>query len=224
MADSCQQQSSFADNKQSRPACRPAAYLGARTMNIAIIGTGNVGGALGTSLARAGHDVTFSRSGCREGVACRERGRRIRGRRGRGGSALPMSSCIAVPFGAVASVAAEIAPVIASKVVIDTTNPLKADYSGLATGDGPSGAELPSRPPCRVRRSSRPSTRCSPATRQIRRPPAPRSMPCTRPMTTPPAPRSPRSPHRSGSAPCTSDRSRQLESSSRWPGSTSASS
>ncbi len=110
-------------------------------MNIAIIGTGNVGGALGTSLARAGHDVTF---------AGRDAEKASRVAIVAGGSAAGVVEAVrdadvvvlAVPFGAVASVAAAIAPVIAGKVVIDTTNPLKADYSGLATGDGPSGAEL----------------------------------------------------------------------------------
>jgi 8-hydroxy-5-deazaflavin:NADPH oxidoreductase len=110
-------------------------------MNIAVIGTGNVGSALGSSLARAGHDVTF---------AGRDAEKASRVASVAGGSAAGVVEAVrdadvvvlAVPFGAVASVTAAIAPVIAGKVVIDTTNPLKADYSGLATGDGPSGAEL----------------------------------------------------------------------------------
>ena len=48
---------------------------------------------------------------------------------------------IAIPYGEVESVARSIASVTAGKVVIDATNPLKADFSGLATEGGPSGAE-----------------------------------------------------------------------------------
>lgn len=110
-------------------------------MNIAIIGTGNVGSALGTSLTRRGHRVVF---------AGRDAGKAAKVAAGIGASAAPSPAeaaaaadvvVLAVPFTAAESVAAAIAPVTAGKVVIDTTNPLKPDYSGLSTGDGPSGAE-----------------------------------------------------------------------------------
>ena len=111
-------------------------------MKIAIIGTGNVGRALGTSFAGAGHQVVLSGH---EAAKTAEAASAI--------GALPAGSAaeavgaadivvIAVPYTAVPSVAAEIAPFVAGKVVIDATNTLKPDYSGLATGDGPSGAEL----------------------------------------------------------------------------------
>ena len=48
---------------------------------------------------------------------------------------------LAVPYSAVEDVAREIAPVAGGKIVIDPTNPLKADGSGLATAPGTSGAE-----------------------------------------------------------------------------------
>ena len=48
---------------------------------------------------------------------------------------------LAVPYSAVEDVAREIAPVAGGKIVIDPTNPLKADGSGLATDPGTSGAE-----------------------------------------------------------------------------------
>jgi predicted dinucleotide-binding enzyme len=47
---------------------------------------------------------------------------------------------IAVPYGAVEDVAREVATAVVGKVVIDATNPLRPDYSGLATGEA-SGAE-----------------------------------------------------------------------------------
>jgi predicted dinucleotide-binding enzyme len=110
------------------------------TMKIAVIGTGNVGSALGGSFARSGHGVTF---------AARDAAKAAEVAAAAGGASASIADAVAgadvvvlaVPFAAIGSVTAEIAPVAAGKVVIDATNPLKADYSGLATGDGPSGAE-----------------------------------------------------------------------------------
>jgi 8-hydroxy-5-deazaflavin:NADPH oxidoreductase len=93
-------------------------------MKFAIIGAGNVGKALGTSLTRAGHTVSHPARGAeRAAVADAE------------------AVVLAVPWGAVDDVTARIAPAVAGKLVIDATNPLKPDYSGLATEGGPSGAE-----------------------------------------------------------------------------------
>ena len=111
-------------------------------MKIAIIGTGNVGRALGTSFAGAGHQVVLAaRDAAKTAEVARAIGARAAGSAAEAAGAADVV-VIAVPFGAVASVASEIAPVVAGKLVIDATNPLKPDYSGLATGDGPSGAEL----------------------------------------------------------------------------------
>ena len=108
---------------------------------IAIIGTGNVGSAIGAGAVKAGYDVVFAGqdAGKTETVA-----------EDAGASAVttPREAVVgadivvlAVPYAAVADVAREIAPVIAGKVVVDPTNPLKADGSGLATAAGTSGAE-----------------------------------------------------------------------------------
>lgn len=108
---------------------------------IAVIGTGNVGGALGAALARAGHQVVF---------AGRDAAKAATIAQAAGAQAAPDAAAavagsdvvvLAVPFTAVATVVAEIAGVAGGKVVIDTTNPLKPDYSGLSTVGGPSGAE-----------------------------------------------------------------------------------
>ncbi|MBF8289882.1 MAG: oxidoreductase coenzyme F420-dependent [Chloroflexi bacterium] len=110
-------------------------------MNIAIIGSGNVGSALGSSLVSAGHRVTVT---ARDSVKATTVAAQI------GASVVPSALAaaeaadvivLAIPYGAVESVAKEIAAAVSGKVVIDTTNPLKADYSGLATDGGPSGAE-----------------------------------------------------------------------------------
>ena len=110
-------------------------------MKIAVIGTGNVGSALGGSLARAGHDVTF---------AARDAAKAARIAEAAGGRSVqdPATAAagadvvvLAVPFTTIPAIADELAPVVAGKVVIDPTNPLTPDYSGLSTAGGPSGAE-----------------------------------------------------------------------------------
>ena len=94
-------------------------------VNVAIIGTGNVGGALGSSLSRAGHNVTFY-----------SRDEEKRADAANASSAAVADSptqavenadviILAVPYTAAAQVAHEIAPAALGKVVIDTTNPLK---------------------------------------------------------------------------------------------------
>jgi NADPH-dependent F420 reductase len=110
-------------------------------MKIAIIGTGNVGSALGASFVRAGHDVTFA-------ARDETRTRAVATKLGASAASSPSKAAaagdvivLAVPFSAAEAVAAEIAPAARGKVVIDPTNPLKPDYSGLATDGGPSGAE-----------------------------------------------------------------------------------
>jgi hypothetical protein len=111
-------------------------------MKVAIIGTGNVGTALGSTLVKAGHDVTFAARDVARAKALAE---------GLGASAAetPLEAAsradvivLAVPFAAERDVAGQIAPATDGKVVIDTANPLKPDYSGLATGPDASGAEL----------------------------------------------------------------------------------
>ena len=109
-------------------------------MKVGIIGTGSVGSALGTSLIRAGHEVTL-------GARNAEKTRKVAAEIG-ASTATPVETArvadvivLAVPYTQAASVVREIAAVASGKVVIDATNPLKADYSGLATEGGPSGAE-----------------------------------------------------------------------------------
>lgn len=111
-------------------------------MNIAIIGTGNVGGALGGSLVRAGHTVTFA---ARDAAKAAETAAALGATAAESAAAAATRADIvvlAIPYAAVEGVASEIASAVAGKVVIDATNPVKADYSGLATAGGPSGAEI----------------------------------------------------------------------------------
>ena len=102
-------------------------------MKVAIIGAGNVGKALGTSLARAGHQVTISASTPESAkAAAHEIGA---GSADSAASAVRDASVIilAIPYTAGAAVAAEIADQMAGRTVIDVTNPIRPDFSGLAT-------------------------------------------------------------------------------------------
>jgi hypothetical protein len=110
-------------------------------MKVAIIGAGNVGKALGTSIGRAGHDVTISASTPESANAAAQE----IGATPADTNVVAVSGAdiviLAVPFvGAGEEVAHEIRGEVAGKTVIDVTNPLKADYSGLAT-NGSSAAE-----------------------------------------------------------------------------------
>ncbi len=110
-------------------------------MNVAIIGTGNVGSALGRSLTRVGHDVTFfSRDEEKAAKTATAAGATSAGSLV---EAVENADVVilAVPYSSVAQVATEIAPLVKGKVVIDTTNPLKPDMTGVATTSGESAAE-----------------------------------------------------------------------------------
>jgi NADPH-dependent F420 reductase len=110
-------------------------------MKVAIIGAGNVGTALATSIGRAGHDVTISASTPESARQAAE---------ATGVQAAPDHASavrdseiviLAVPYvGAADDVSGEIRDRVAGKTIIDVTNPMKPDYSGLAT-EGTSAAE-----------------------------------------------------------------------------------
>lgn len=109
-------------------------------MDITIIGAGNVGRALTTSALRAGNTVTVSSAnGATSAALASETGAKAAesNRAAAEGADLVV---LAVPYTAVVDVLDDIGPALAGKVVVDATNPLKPDYSGLAT-DGVSGAE-----------------------------------------------------------------------------------
>lgn len=92
-------------------------------MKIAIIGNGNVGSGLATALGRTGHDV-----------AAHGRGDDL-------GSAVQAADVVvlATPYAAAAELAKEAD--FAGKVVIDVSNPVTDDFSGLQLGTTTSAAE-----------------------------------------------------------------------------------
>lgn len=111
-------------------------------MKITIIGSGNVGSAIARASKRAGHEVTVSDPSSQSLAAL---GGELGVETSTSNAAAVRDAdavVLAVPFGAVSSVAADIADDVRDSIVIDVTNPLTDDLSGLATRGGPSGAEL----------------------------------------------------------------------------------
>src|SRR5947207_12693797 len=111
-----------------------------RVMNIAIIGAGNVGGALATSSVRAGHKVTLSaKDPAHADAKAKETGARaVRS----AADAVDAAEVVilAVPYAAVDAVLDELGDALTGKVLIDVTNRLKMDAMADAV-DGTSAAE-----------------------------------------------------------------------------------
>jgi predicted dinucleotide-binding enzyme len=116
-------------------------------IRIGIIGSGNMGGAVGLQWARAGHEILFSSrnpSDLNELVG--EAGPRARSGFPDDAARFGEVVLIAVPYGALPQVGAEYAPLMAGKIVIDCGNP-RADRDGpmadeaIAKGTGVASAE-----------------------------------------------------------------------------------
>ncbi len=110
-------------------------------MKVAVIGTGNVGRALGTSLAKAGHSVVFA-------ARDEEKTRRVAEEVGASAARTPAEAArsaeavvVAVPYTELEATAAELGDAARGEVVLDATNALKPDFSGLANAGGASAAE-----------------------------------------------------------------------------------
>lgn len=112
-------------------------------MKVAIIGSGNVGGAVANAAKNIGHEVTVADLEGTETLAALGRDLGVE-TTSSNVEAVNDSDVIvlAVPFSAVDTVVAGIADHVGDKIVVDVTNPLKADLSGLETDGGKSGAEL----------------------------------------------------------------------------------
>ena len=109
-------------------------------MNIAIIGAGNIGHALAGSAVRAGHRVTISSNDPEDAATTAQ---------ATGARAAPSNTAavadaelvvLAVPYPALAPLVRDLGDALAGKVVIDPSNPVKPDLSGLAV-EGASAAE-----------------------------------------------------------------------------------
>ena len=109
-------------------------------MDIAILGAGNVGLALGTALARAGHRISF---GVRNPGASKHAAAQAIGALASNADAVRNAETVlvALPWSAAEAVLGPLGVLLDGKLVIDATNPLAADLSGLAIGDDDSAGE-----------------------------------------------------------------------------------
>lgn len=110
-------------------------------MKIAIIGSGNVGSAIARAATGAGHDVVVADRSPDGLVAVTEQAPVQTATSNRAAVAGADAVVLAVPFDAVEAVAVELGDELAGKIVIDVTNPLAPNLSGLLT-DATSAAEL----------------------------------------------------------------------------------
>ena len=110
-------------------------------MNISIFGAGNMASGLAALLAKANHQVTLaSRDVAKARSAATELGNGIKAASFADAADATDIVVLAVPYEAAAKVI-EAAGGLAGKIVIDITNPLTADYSGLTIGHTGSAAE-----------------------------------------------------------------------------------
>jgi len=108
---------------------------------ISIIGTGGMATAIGSRIAKAGHTVeVISRDPAKaRALADKLAAGATTGTYG----AAPAGDIVilAVPYGSAAAVVTEYGDALDGKVIIDITNPISADLTGLVTPHGSSGAQ-----------------------------------------------------------------------------------
>jgi 8-hydroxy-5-deazaflavin:NADPH oxidoreductase len=110
-------------------------------MKVAMIGAGNIGKSLGASAARAGHDVRVTASDPEHAASAAEA---IGAQPAHDNATAVADADVAVLAVWYATAAEQVAPQIADaargRVIVDVTNPVKPDLSGLAV-EGRSAAE-----------------------------------------------------------------------------------
>src|SRR4051812_34724894 len=114
------------------------------SMKLGILGSGNVGGVLGRRWAQNGHSVVFSSRNPQSDEIKKlvaESGPSAHASTAPEAIAASDVLLLATPWPATQSVVSSAAN-IAGKVIIDATNPLLPDLSGLAVGTTSSGGEL----------------------------------------------------------------------------------
>lgn len=110
-------------------------------MNIAVIGTGNMGSAMAKQLVQAGYGVAIAgRDLGKARSLAASLGPQATAADARTAAASADVIVLAVHYGDAAVVLASLGP-IAGKVVVDMSNPLTADYMALTLGHSTSAAE-----------------------------------------------------------------------------------
>lgn len=112
-------------------------------MKIGIVGAGNVGGALGTAWAKAGHEVKW---GVRDPTAGKVQAQVGAAAGASAGSIAEAAAhgdvvVLTTPWGSATEQAIRNCGDLGGKIVFDCTNPLKPDLGGLALGHDTSAAE-----------------------------------------------------------------------------------
>lgn len=110
-------------------------------MNISIIGTGNMAKGFADVFAKAGHQVTVvGRDQGKAQAVANEVGHGVKGAGLEAAGKSVDMTFLAVPYDAAADVVGA-AGGFDGQIVVDVTNPMKADFSGLAIGHSTSAAE-----------------------------------------------------------------------------------
>jgi NADPH-dependent F420 reductase len=120
---------------------KPVKSSEAQAMDVAIIGSGNVGGALARAFTRSGHNVTITaRNGEHAGEVARATGARAVATNVEAVRAAGVI-VLATPFGSAADIAAEIREAAAGRIIVDTTNRMSFGPNGPDMDTSTSNAE-----------------------------------------------------------------------------------
>ena len=127
------------------PLAARAATPGSGKMKIGIVGSGNVGGALGGVWVKAGHEVMFSSRNIEHDKALAAKlGPNARAGTPREAAAFGEVLMISVPYRGLPEVGKDLAGLLKGKVVIDTCNPIVSRDGEIATWAREKGAGLAS--------------------------------------------------------------------------------
>ncbi len=110
---------------------------GARSLRIGTIGGGHVGGTLARALLAAGYEV-------RVGVPdpSQDKYKELSAVTPREAAAFGQVVILATPWSMTEAAIQSVAPELTGKILIDTTNPIAPDFSGLTVGHKQSGGQL----------------------------------------------------------------------------------
>jgi 8-hydroxy-5-deazaflavin:NADPH oxidoreductase len=114
-------------------------------LKIGIVGSGNVGGMLGSVWAKAGHEVMLSSRNIEHDRALAAKiGTNVRAGTPREAAAFGDVVTIAVPYGAMPAIGKDLGELVRDKVVIDTSNPFVGRDGDVAQWARDKGAGLAS--------------------------------------------------------------------------------
>ena len=123
----------------------PRAQPAGRKMKIGIVGSGQVGGTLGSVWVRAGHEVMFSSQDLQHDKALAAKlGANARAGTPREAAAFGEAVMVSVPYRALPEVGKTVGDLIRGKVVIDTCNPFVGRDGEIANWAREKGAGLAS--------------------------------------------------------------------------------